>query len=209
MKPKTLTAIIRMFNATSDDATRFHLNHVYLQRPKGSTNVTLRATDGHIFANATIDDDSEFADSLKPGVDYVAQEESLPVLKALAKAYKRVGDIPMHATDKGVEVYDNTYRAKFQEASEAGFSFPRTAELWPKYRAEPLQIALNPQLLMDIFNAMKTHDKASCVTLVIKERLSPIRVLVGGNEGLLMPMRGEFKEYVVASEEQAEVEAVS
>jgi DNA polymerase III sliding clamp (beta) subunit (PCNA family) len=199
MKIETLKAIVNAFNSASDEATRYHLNHVCLTPRAGM--LTIRATDGHILANFTVED--ELFKGMRDKGDYFVSPDSLPMLKALLKEFKNCGEVPSEITDDAIVVKSSQVRIEFEHGKKDGLEFPDTQALYPTYLEEPTQIAFNPELLMDLFKSLKEHEKQSGVVLVVKNKGAPIRVLCGVREGLLMPMRLETKTYCEKKEEGA------
>ena len=199
MEYTTLNSIINAFNTTIKDATRYHLMHVRIERT-GESLIRITSTDGKVLSDVTVTDDN-LAGHLKKNEPYLASPEVLPALKAIAKEYKRIGSIPargINADDrhKGFEIYSESMRAEIKLGKELKLEFPDFDRLFPTYVEQPFQVTLNPELLLSLLKAMREHPRQEGVTLVIKDKLSVIRVRVGGNEGLLMPMRCDDKEYV-------------
>lgn len=198
MKTETLKAIVNAFNSASDDATRPHIQHVCLTPRAGELKV--RATDGHVLASFTLED--ELFKGMRERGNYYVSPDSLPLLKTLLKQFKNAGSVPSEVTDSAIIVKGEGYSIEFKHQSACGVDYPETDRLSPNYTAEPTQIGLNPELLMSLFKSLRDHDRATGVTLVIKDRLAPIRVVCGEREGLLMPMRMPVKTYFEGSEEK-------
>lgn len=183
MNAGTLTAIIQAFNSASDDMTRYHICHVLLFAEKGRVQVV--ATDGHILSRVSVDD-SDVAIALKSD-RFLVSPEALPALKMLAKEFKH--GIPMKFEDGALVVFSETTQVQIKTEKTLGIEYPDYLAVWPKVAEDAFSVDLNPELLMSLFKALKEDKRQVGVTLVFRDKLSPILVEVGGNSGVLMPMR--------------------
>jgi hypothetical protein len=193
MKTHTLQAIVQSFNAASNDATRYHLNCVKLTAK--DSRVFIAACDGHILSDFSVED--EDTAKLIGNRTYAVAPDSLPGLKILLKAYRLIDahceSGPSDRLVIGKPEFGCTIEVK--TAKESGIDFPDFDSVKPKnYLVEPTQISFNPDLLMDLVKAIR-EDKRFSVTLIVKDKLSPILLKCGDREGVLMPIRADHKTY--------------
>lgn len=195
MQNSTLQGIIQAFNAASNDATRYHINFVYLTAEGGR--VRIRATEGHLLADFSTDD-AETA-KLIGDKTFAVSPDSLPGFKAIAKAYKNMPEVHCElGASNRLAIGKSDISGLIVEVKtdkEAGVECPDTRGIWPRYTEEPVQIGLNAEYLLSLLKAMREDKRQVNVKLVIKDKSAPILVKVGNREGLLMPVRIDTKTY--------------
>lgn len=79
---------------------------------------------------------------------------------------------------------------EIKTAKSQQVEFPDVSALkGPTINDYQFTIAFNASLLQELVTAMACDKRQVGCTLVFKDKLSPIKVVVGENEGLLMPMK--------------------
>lgn len=170
---KQLIAILD--NSTSKDSTMYHLQNIRISK-YSEKEIELCGSDGHLFCRKIIklDDGEEYY--IGAGYKFIHRDK-LPYLKLLAKEKYIPQDISQYFSKEEI---------KFPAIEQFNSNFNK------KY---PIQVSLNPELLLRILNATKDNNLKSCgVTLSFDHPIngtqSPIVVSCGDSHNLLMPMRG-------------------
>lgn len=191
MDKLTLTKIIDAFSVASKDETRYQLTAVKVKALDDSR-VKIIATDGTMLSEY-INVDPELAlNILKTESDTVfATRDMLPVLKIVAKETI----IPDACSNGRVEIgFPGGVIATLKTERELGFSYPDTDVLWTNTETgeDTVEINLNPDLIKAVFQSLKSEKGQKGVKLTIKKApkgFNPVVVSVGGQNGLVMPMR--------------------
>lgn len=188
MKLSTLNAIINAFNTASNDATRYHLNHVRVTAY--GPMVQVEASDGYMLSDVRVED-KELAELIGSTV-YAVSPDALPGLKQAAKLFKTMGRVASRLGDKdALELVTGPSVIRIDTAREANIQFPDFNQVKPKHPEDSFSISLNPELLLDLLKALQEDKRSTMATLTFgKDPMSPIAVEVSGQQGVLMPMRG-------------------
>lgn len=182
-----LEALVRVSLCASQDATRYTLGFARVRRLVGGS-VEVVATDGHRLVIVNLAQDA-VTQGLKQGATVLVD-----VGKAAVSQYKL--DIK-----SGLPVFE--FPVKF--IAPEGVQFPDVDAVTREPVAMPhdsaLSVSFNAEYLEEMLRALREDKKSTAVRLVFKEkrdadgnlsidRTAPIRVSVGGNIGVLMPVRG-------------------
>ncbi|MFM6929030.1 MAG: hypothetical protein ACKOX6_11235 [Bdellovibrio sp.] len=175
MNKETLKTIVKMLeNSASKDPTRFHLGCVEI------TKEYIQATDGIILSRCK-NTDEHLKDIV--GKYYVHRDE-IGFLKAVLK------NSP-YGFIVGVEITEKDIKIEGKKITMDVGRYPDVNQFLPNWDAS-FEVGLNPELLLKLAVSMglePRRNKSQVVKLSFKDPISPIRVTVDNNEGVLMPMR--------------------
>ena len=189
-----LEAIIEIQNASSDDATRYTLSGVCLDDQNGK--LRLRATNGHILASRI----EPMPDKLIGLKEFVIEGDAFKGLKSFLKGAKGFPIFLERDGEKFLTFKAGAVQCLITNASPS-WTYPKTDQLWPPSRGEVV-VSFNPRLMMELALALGFKEKAKTAekeTKMLTMRIStethcaPVKLELGGQEGLLMPMRGPKK----------------
>lgn len=192
MKKETIQKIIKASICTSNDTTRFHLNHVLVNAQD------IVATDGHKMVVLKHQDSEIFAK------DYLVSESNVKTLKMILKSYgKYIEDILYARCDEGVEVYssEKEFSTLIKTAETLNIKYPNYKQLIPE-KKERVRIAFDAKYLYQIADSLNDGQKHRGVTIEIKvnrdkdnhitgvDAISPLVVKRASDDfAVLMPMR--------------------
>ncbi len=194
MKLETLQTIIKTFECASDDAVRYMLQFVEVERIDDKS-VAIRACDEHKLAQSIVED-SELAANLESCTKAYCDPDYLPALKALAKQRKGFDDLGAcrwidqpgpYGTTKVLCLGHITGSITLLRQERRDF-YPDTKPLWPKH-AEFTEITFNPRYVMELWKSLNGDKRNESITLRIKGKLDPILVMSNNNTGILMPRK--------------------
>lgn len=174
MRIETLKSIIKMLeNTASKDETRYHLGCVEI------ASGFITATDGHIMGRCRLDDE-EFKQF--PSSKYYIFRDEIGFLKTILKKNKYGVILDAEITEKEIKI-------EGKKITVDEVRYPNVEQFVPRYDDSTV-IAFNPELLLKLAVSMGTESKKpKSVKLYIKDSLTPIKVQIDGNEGVLMPVR--------------------
>jgi len=186
--------IIALMQLASDDVTRPHLCGVALS-PGEDNKVLLEATNGHYASREWVSCTPQFIELLKSERKILISLGELPILKIIAKRCQYVS----FTIDKDRQILQVNDSHSFNYDL---VKFPDLESVYPTKNNYDAEITFNAEYLHDILKALKDKkSKTDAVTLQIKvskdadgnmtglESMTPIYVLVGDRQALLMPMR--------------------
>lgn len=201
--------IIKLSTIASKDATRYHLNGVWLSIDNATLphKIVLEVTDGHRAIREFLPiDESGFQGSSYFEGYFFFDLETIKALKPIAKAWK-YGQLPVHyntafntlkvGADLSIEIKRTEFKPPPFKSIYTINDATKTRNL---YHAKDTQlqygvevpectvIGLNAKYLLEIAEALK-EGKHENVKLIIKNNLSPITVVVGNRDAVLMPVR--------------------
>lgn len=215
MTKDILETIVRMNHAASTDAMRYFLNGVHVvattANDSKTTTWTIQATDGHALAKTvmvTKSQSTEWAthakhvEGVKSGAitgtlidngEFIVPSDAMPRLKAFLKTFPKSmsGELPIKALDMGNKVIRLEALGEAVEFRAIDGEFPKTKQLFAGPETRPFKVAFNPELLMNLYKAMKADKRHTCVTMSFDPEgpLSSILVDCGESHGVLMPIR--------------------
>ena len=203
-----LLGVARLIKSASDDQTRHTLQSVYFNRELR----TCEASTGYALATHKLSDEVfEFLNTF-PGIVRLSVAFCTSLLK-LKNKDMRGAFVTAEGNLIGIKAGDSTLQ--FVVTSEA---FPDTRQITPKFDndGQYFSIGLNVKYLLELYQAMKGDSRLTTVTLTFKNDFnreepwpcnkSAIRVSVGKDSGVLMPVRLD-SEYHTKFKQAAEVTA--
>lgn len=187
--------IIQISKSCSKDVVRC-LDRVAVDR--SGDKLRLRATNGYQLAEILM----PIPEGLEDISLFCVSLDDIKGLKLFLSQSKK-DKIFLLQYNKGLSIIFKNFTTEFKILfSKYAPDFPDTERIKPRARTE-FTISLNPKLLLDLAQSLGFDEKSEKITTlkmeVIEDKkektkeipLTPIRVLIGQNEGFLMPMRGK------------------
>lgn len=191
-----IEAIIRISNAASTDPARYHIQGVAIDLQGDA--FRLRATDGRIFTEDLLPLET-LNNPPKTFKECIISLEDIKKLKLLLKSAGKLGAaFELHQTVESISrtllrfTYgDPAKPTSFCDIVCLDAEYPKTDQLKVKPEDRPYEVALNPELLLKLYKALK-DTRNEHVTLKLPKKpgtLQSIVVECGFNQGLIMPCR--------------------
>ena len=191
--------IIAMSKLASKDATRHYMNGVWLscdtqRKSQGLPDLLLEVTDGHKASREYV----ENSQALHFEGSFFFDHDLLKVLKPLAKQWKYT-ELPVYYdTAQNILVVGADIKLTVKRPDFKAPPFKQIYTLQNATRTKVLEegtevpectvIGLNAKYLFEIAEALK-DVKNPIVKLIIKDNISPITVVCGNRDAVLMPCR--------------------
>lgn len=194
--------IIKLSTIASKDATRYYLNGVWLSCEKGK--LLIEVTDGHKASREflSMEDCPQFEGH------FFVDSDKIPLLKVINKQNKYIpcpvsydveADLLSFGMNSEVVLKRSQHKPPpfkqiYVKHNENELLYDKNGnEVNTTLNDEPLKahivIGLNAKYLLEIAEALKDDKKVSHVKLIIKDKISPITVVVGNRDAVLMPCR--------------------
>lgn len=174
--------IIKLSTIASKDATRYHLNGVWLSCEKGK--ILVEVTDGHKASREYIENSQD----LNFDGYFFFDHDLIKALKPIVKGWKYT-ELPIYfdsAQNNLVVGADIKLTVKRPDHKPPPFG--QIYNLNSEHNGTHKVIGLNAKYLLEIAEALK-EGKHEAVKLIIKDNQSPITVVVGNRDAVLMPCR--------------------
>lgn len=189
MERQTIESIVKAAGICSDDATRIHLQAVYVRRADHNR-VSIRATDGYAATDVTLRD--EYLYNLLGDETFAFERGNVDVLKLILKTYKKQPGFDANRTGDGqITIQAAGISTVVKTAQLCTLKVPDFDRIVARSATAEGQtvIAFNAQYLLDLAKAIKNGSPTPIVTLTISSAASPIHVECDGQRGILMPCR--------------------
>jgi DNA polymerase III sliding clamp (beta) subunit (PCNA family) len=175
-----IESIITLSNAASNDHIRYMLCGVHVEQIDGK--LKLKACDGHILAERFAE--QEIEGFVKP---IIISTDSIKLLKSFYRTNKKMPFVfKMRDRFLDVSCFGQSLSLETIDAE-----YPNTDRTKPNFETH-LKVSFNPSLLYDLCEALRSGKGDKVATLEFSsDKLVPIKVSFGGNNGILMPCRGE------------------
>lgn len=180
IKRKVLETIIKAFNTSSNDETRYYLQSVKL------TKDFIESTDGHILTKITLQD------KLNIESDLLIDSKAKNRLSLFLKENKSVPSFEFTIQDRSLTLSSGNDSVLLPLLNA---QYPDTSKLLPDVNSDNYYtIKFNPDFIKRLYDSMSDKDKHKSITLKVKKDGSMSPILVSTNNdlaiGLLMPLRG-------------------
>ncbi len=181
MNKTTLERIVKILDhLVSDDVTRHHLGHVAVTKVNDEQ-VLLSACDGHILGDVKIADDD-----LAIAAPCFIHRDMLPFLRLTLK------ESPRLANTIEAQVSPGSILINGRAITATDVNYPNLEAIRPKFEGA-FQIAFDVELLMSLVKGLNGDKRHHAHLVIGNDRLGPVKVFVGENQGVLMPIRSDSK----------------